>query len=199
MRYSLWSRGRLFGHSDLAYVQWAPWLRAGDFEPSDLGHRLMPVILGVGPALTALHDAAERAWMAERKPGETEPPDDWPASVKTSSEFADAVSLQDEIASLELELRDSDGQVVPTESIWLQDADWLAARGRDEVAIEMLIDQSTDAVDNHDGFDSQDLDELDLELEDDLESWEPAPSRYQILVTLAGADEAIRRYSAGER
>ena len=198
MRYSLWSRGRLFGHSDLAYAQWAPWMRAGDFEPSDLGHRLMPVILGVGPALMSLYDAAERAWRAERKPGETKRPDDWPASVKRSSEFADAVSLQDEIASLELELRDSDGHIVPTESIWLQDADWLAARGRDEVAIEALIDQSSDAATSQDGFDSEDLDELDMELEDDLDAWEPTPSRYQILITLAGADEAIRRYSAGE-
>ena len=51
MPYTLWSRGRLIGQTELAYARSFPGLRAGDFEPSALGETLMPIIIGVGVPL----------------------------------------------------------------------------------------------------------------------------------------------------
>ena len=203
MPYSLWSRGRLFGHSELAYAQWASWLRAGDFEPSERGHRLMPVILGVGPALSALYDVAESAWRSERAVGETERSDDWPASVKCSSEFADAMSLQDEVESLALELRDPDGNVVPTESIWIQDTHRLLARAREGLDLDDVDGDDIDALDLADddelGETGLELDDLDMELDEYDEFLEPEFPRYQLFVTLAGVEKAMLRRSRPDR
>jgi hypothetical protein len=194
MPYSLLSRGRLFGQSDLSYAQAAPWMRAGDFIPSKLGHRLMPIILSVGPTLRALHEAAARVWLAERDPDETEWPDDWPASVKHSSEFADAVSLQDEIESLALALHDPDGNLVATESIWLQDSGPLIARAHKPSDLEHRLRRQPRCVERRDDLDPPTI---------DLRTLRPCgvrPNvRYQILITLAGMTKSLdqRRKRAG--
>jgi hypothetical protein len=151
----------------------------------------------------ALHDAAERAWLAERSPEETEMPDDWPPSVKQSLEFADAVSLQDEVESLALELRDPDGHVVATESIWFQDTERLLARAREASDIEDLLAEDFEGLDDtdldgleNDGIDNAAVESLGLELDDELDRWESEPTewpRYQIFVRLAGSAEALRR------
>ena len=178
-------------------------MRAGDFIPSELGQRLMPVILGVGPALRALHDAAERAWIAERKPGETERPDDWPASVRGSSEFADAVSLQDEVESLALELRDPDGNLVRTESIWLYDTRQADTNDPDPLDLDESVRHDLELLEFDDDLDPEDLDcfdddELEMELGDTISDvTTPEPGRYQILITLGGVTKSFnRRYGA---
>ena len=65
---------------------------------------------------------------------------------------------------LEVLLRDAAGNVVPTESIWLQDTHILAALARETLREEYP----------------------DMEFDDEFEPWEPQPPRYQILITLAG-------------
>lgn len=186
MPYSLLSRGRLFGQSDLSYAQAAPWMRAGDFIPSELGHRLMPVILSVGPTFRALHDAAARAWLAERKPSEMEWPDDWPASVRQSSEFADAVSLQDEIESLALALHDPEGNLVATESIWLQDSGLFIGRAHNPSELDGRVRRQPRRLELRDDLD---LPVLDLR---NLRPRGVRPNvRYQILITLAGTTESV--------
>jgi hypothetical protein len=49
MPYTVWSRGRLVGESELAYAQAFPDMRMGDFQPSPVGETLLPIILGVAP------------------------------------------------------------------------------------------------------------------------------------------------------
>ena len=52
--HTVWSRGRLLGQSELGPERSFPGMRMGDFEPSPIGERLLPVILGVSPAVKAL-------------------------------------------------------------------------------------------------------------------------------------------------
>ena len=169
MPYTLWSRGRLLGESALAYRRSFPGLRVGDFEATPIGETLMPIILGVGPALKALHEAAEAVW-ASRSVSRRRRREGWPNEVRQSTEYADAMSLPDELASLALELHDPAGGVVATEDIWLQDTHRMVAAAREELSAEFP----------------------DMEF-DDPEPWEPAFPRYQIYVALAGHDRAMSR------
>jgi hypothetical protein len=172
MPYTLWSRNRLIGSSELAYRRSFPKLRVGDFEPTELGEKLMPIIVGVGPALSALYEVSQRVRREQRKKGiRRSRRADWPPEVKETTECADAMSLPDELESLALELRDPSGTVVETESIWLQDTHRLVALAREELA-EVYPD---------------------MEFEDEREPWEPEPPRYQIYVELPGHDKWMSR------
>ena len=176
MPYTLWSRGRLLGESALAHRRTFPGLRVGDFEASAIGETLMPIILGVGPALKALHEAAEAVWESRGKSRRQARREGWPQEVRQSTEYADAMSLPDELASLALELHDPGGAVVATEDIWLQDTHRLVAAAREDLSAEFP----------------------DLEL-DDPEPWEPQFPRYQIYVALAGHDRAMSRLARRKR
>jgi len=194
MTYTVWSRGRLIGHSTLGYARAAPGMRAGDFEPTELGEKLMPIITGVGPALRTLHDMVRHTPSAMAQ-ADGDGVFDFSSALRQTTEYADAVSIADERESLELELRDPDGVVIPTESLAVNDTEYLWARAREP-------------VDDGDRLRTGDEEPLDPELEasiahdleiirswefeddwtDDDEEWrEPAPfARYQIIVVLEG-------------
>ena len=178
MPYTVWSRGRLVGESELAYVRCMPGLRSGDFEPSAIGEKLLPIILGVGPALRSLHDAADKARDEAESVGRELPVGDWPDTIRHTTEYADAMSIPDELESLALELRDPAGAVVKTDWIAVQDTHRLIAIAREELA----------AVDP----------DLDFE-DDDVEPWQPAPPRYQIMVGLEGFDDHMSREAKKRR
>ena len=172
MPYTLWSRNRLLGTSELAYRRSFPRLRVGDFTPTELGEQLMPIILGVGPALNALYDVSERVRREQRKKGiRRSRRAGHPAEVKRTTEYADAMSAPNELESLALELRDQSGAVVETDSIWIQDTYRLLALARDELAEA----------------------EPDIDFDDFREPWEPEPPRYQIYVELPGHDKWMSR------
>jgi hypothetical protein len=138
-----------------------PGVRAGDFEPTEIGERLLPIIIGVGPALRALYDVAEVARMCEDDQADGKSSGVYPEAVRRTTEYADAMSISDELRSLELELRNPDGAIVPTEMIAVQDTHYLLALAREG------------------------LDGLEFE-DDEPEPWQPPPPRYQIIITLEG-------------
>lgn len=190
MPYTLWSRGRLLGETTLGYAPSIPRLRAGDFLPTELGERLMPVITGVGPALRALFDVVN----ADRASGNhcyDQPGADFPEHIKRTPEYADSVSIQHELESLALELRDPDGRVVPTESIALQDTEYLLSL---PPAPDELFDE-TDLIDDEDV--AADLELLEAMWSDQPDGFDdddterPPPARYQIFVTLTGAVRTV--------
>ena len=159
MPYTLWSRGRLLGETELAYRQAMPGLRAGDFFPNELCDRLMPVIDGMRPVLYALEDV-----HAEFRRANPNAPDldDYPPAVKRTPEYADVMSIADEIESLRLELRNPAGVVVETEDIWIQDTHRLLALA---AAAQDPFDTSFD-----DPFDDEDMsDEMRASIEHDVE------------------------------
>ena len=149
MAYTLWSRGRLLGETELAYRRAWPTLMAGDFFPNELGDRLMTIITGVGPALFALSDVSEE--VARTNP-EAVRSDDWPDGVRQTSEYADAMSLSDELESLDLELRNAHGAVVETERLWIQDTHRLLAMAEleddDPLDDENMSDELREAIEH---------------------------------------------------
>jgi len=178
MPYTVWSRGRLVGHSELAYARVYPDMRMGDFEPTALGEALMPIIVGVSPALRALYDVLEK--MPDAGRGGSPHDSGFPPEVRRTTEYADVVSTQDEIEALALQLHDSAGKIVRTEWLWFQDTHRLIALAREEMS----------ALDSDLVFDDY-----------DREPWEPEPPRYQIMVGLEGYEKRMqvqaRRHESG--
>ena len=195
MPYTVWSRGRLLGESELAYRRTWPRFRAGDFAPTPLGESLMSIIDGVGPALRALYEVTETDRQLHQ---DGDSPNGWPARVRRTTEYADAVSIGDELESLDLELRDPSGAVVKTDWISIRDLEQLLAaypEGEDDTDIELTEE------------DQQAVDEMVAEFEalpwdDDPEPWQGEPKelpRYQIMVGLAGFERWMKREAARKR
>jgi hypothetical protein len=102
MRYTLWSRGRLLGETDLDFVYRENGFRCGWLEPTVLGDRLIPAATGVAPALRTEciigPDATARA---------------------------DLLSAVDQEEALALQVRGPGGVVIATESIGIIDTHYL--------------------------------------------------------------------------
>ena len=180
MSYTLWSRGRLIGHTELAYRRITPGFRMGEFEATELGERLMPTLLGVDQAFMTFYAAAADARKDAKRRGEKLKRGEFPESVRNTTEYADAMSAQDELESLALELHDAGGQVVKTDWIQIKDAHRLAALGR-----EMMM---------------RDAEKLGIEIElEEPEPWEPEPPRYQISVMLEGGEKRMLRMAKRQR
>jgi hypothetical protein len=111
MRYSVWSRGRLIGETDLGFVRFDDLSRFGWFHPNPQGERLMPVVASVLPAMQAYLGRDVDA------PGD---PIVRPAP-RGSTLYADLAEAFQHLHSLDLELRREDGSVVPTLGIGIQD------------------------------------------------------------------------------
>lgn len=116
MRYSVWSRGRLIGETDLGYYRIINRSRSGSFHPNSEGEQLMPVIASVLPAMRAyLHrDQVDPQGQSLVQP-----------EMHGSTMFADLAEVFQRMHSLELELRREDGSVVPTVDIGIQDCEQL--------------------------------------------------------------------------
>lgn len=150
MTYTLWSRGRLLGESPLDFVRCMPKLRVGFLHPSPLGEKLLPVAAGVTPASL---DFGRALQASKRNHRETE----W----RRMPEYADYRSACDEEEALELELRDPDGKIIPTEHIAVRDTEFLIAWSEEKAKRE---DEEVP---------DEDLDEImALDDEDELLPWE---------------------------
>jgi hypothetical protein len=116
VRYTVWSRGRLIGDTDLGYIRIINKARSGSFHPNAEGERVMPVIASVLPAMRAyLHrDAVDALGDPIVQP-----------ALQGSKLFADLAEAFENLRSLDLELRREDGSVVPTSDIGIQDTQQL--------------------------------------------------------------------------
>ena len=159
----------------------------GTFVPTELGETLMHRVCGPRSAWYDLSLASR-----DLKTRSSDRPD-----LEHTTAYADAKSAEDQCAALELELRGPDGSLIPTESIAIQDTEFLLALpDESEAELEFERDNSFDG----NGLEESELaalademfgidDECD-DLENDFraatdESWvEPSFPRYQILVSL---------------
>ena len=167
MRYTLWSRSRLLGYTELDLPHVQEQVRMGFIEPTPEGLRLLPDATGVPSAAHALAKAAKRA-VNRRETGLTE--------------FADFCSACDRREALELVLRDEADVVLQCEWIQINDLD-------DAV----WSDDDFDDLDELDEFDEEPLDpELQAAIDHDVElfedfcreneyerAWEPADERWE--------------------
>src|SRR5437867_5964465 len=126
-QYTVWSRGRLLGHTDLGYVRCLPRHRMGDFHPTEEGESLMPIATGVSPAYRALHKVSMEIFgnaREERTEGEYAA---CQRALRRTTEYADVEEAHVHCESLRLELRGPNGAVIPTEWIAFQDTEYLLA------------------------------------------------------------------------
>jgi len=124
MPYTLWSRGRLLGETDLGFAEMNPNHRMGWFRPSPLGEVLMPILVGPGPAMKAVGRLMRDPVRSVMRPNDSETPGDWPADIRTTTEYADLVSSVDELASMELQLRDANGMIIVVEHVGVDDMEF---------------------------------------------------------------------------
>lgn len=199
MPYTVWSRGRLIGETDLGFHPLIEQLRSGWFHPTPEGERLMPMVASVSPAMRAyLHrdkvDASGNGFVLPELEG--------------SALFADLAEAFQHLLSFELELRREDGSVVPTSDIGLQDTHQLLALAEEEeidgASVECLEvdDHPADGIEDVEPFDAELLrrgelpDDVLGEWVDDIStgSWTPEEPdenrfpRYQIHVQLLRGD-----------
>jgi hypothetical protein len=154
VRYTVWSRGRPIGETDLGFRRLINESRSGWFHPNAEGERLMPVIASVLPAMRAyLHrDAVDAQGDSLVQPG-----------LHGSTLFADLAEAFQHLISLDLELRREDGSVVPASDIGIQDTEQLI-----ELAALDDDDEEVDAGDWDLDDDPLETDEYDLQLEMDV-------------------------------
>jgi hypothetical protein len=195
--FTLWSKGKLIGRAKIMYFPPFPGQRCGDFAPTELGERLMPIMLAVKPAITAFYDFALEARDDAEANGIDLGQQEWPESVRTSTEYADMISAQHEFDTLSLELRDDCNRVVPTEWIEIRDTEQMTREARQIMAAEaLMLGLDVDAGDVDAGeFDADDVDAGDA---DEPEPWDPPPPKYQIMLMLEGG-QRLRSQAAAER
>jgi hypothetical protein len=160
VRYTLWSRGRLLGETDLGFVFRWNGFRTGWFHPTALGDRLMPIATGVSPALRTLCIIG---------------PD--------PTAQADVQSAVDQAEALELELRGPDGAVIATDDIGIIDTHYLLelARSDPREDVELSAEEQA-AVDKMLEAFIDDEEPLDVDLSSEED--ETQFPRYQIQVHL---------------
>lgn len=172
MDYTLWSRGRLLGRTDLGFIDRSNSSRMGWFYPEDGVQDLLDIATGVSPAMVAI-GAAEND--ADREQAE-----------------ADVQAAIDRCDALELEMRGPKGQVIETEDIGLRDTAWLMSLGEqrmeeDEAWYASLSDEERAEFDESIEHDLAIILEQMESSED--EPWRPEPPeseypRYQLLIRL---------------
>lgn len=203
MQYTITSRGRPIGVTDLGFPSVAGPDRIGWFLPNTDGEHLMPVVTSA--AATSREYVSRRAQLGESS-AETE--------HRETALLADIAEASQHVEALDLELRREDGSVVATEYIVIQDVEELIAWAdkeeavreredwrRGETAPDPLYDPMEDLFEDElDGLDEMDP-AFDPETEEEIifgdgfanecapwtsEEYEPDPSmRYQIYVALA--------------
>ena len=166
MSYALWSRGRLVGHTDLAFAEIRPGVRAGFFFPTEVGTPLMRVAVEASEVLLAARDGANQKTL-----------------------MADLNAASDRCEALAFELRGPDGTVVPATDISIRDTELMAswADVDDEISSAALSPEeqrTLDAAVEHDLKILEEGFEDDWASEREDEAWsEPEFPRYQIYVS----------------
>ena len=122
MRYTLWSRDRLLGETDLEFLFREDGFRCGWLHPSVLGTRLMPTATDVPPALRTLYNIGPDA--------------------TARADVASAVDLEQ---ALELQLRRPCGALVATESIAIIDTHYLLSIANGDVRDQESLDRDEEA------------------------------------------------------
>ena len=118
-QYTLWSRGRMIGITDLGFIYREHGHRCGWFHPNEVGERLMPAATGVRPAMRA-------DFMIGPDP-------------TLQADILAAVDAED---ALDLELRDANGDRLDTEYIGITDTEYLLSLPSDELDDEGIYDNT---------------------------------------------------------
>lgn len=191
MAYTVVSRGRVLGTTELEYVRWREGFRGGNFSPAADATSLMEIAVGVSPACFTLSKKLNRL---HRESDWRSPVIVAPASrVEATTEYADFASACDREGAIELELHGPDGALIETEWIALQDTELLLSLAAGDLSEPDWFDEPwnrefetppSEVLDDDDDLNAEPGlwdEEFDVEWAD--ESDRPLP-RYQIFVGL---------------
>ena len=120
--YTLWSRGRQLGETDLGFAFRLYGLRCGWLHPTALGERLMPMATGVAPALRAVYTIG-----------------------RDPTAHADLCAAVDQEEALELELRAPNGAVIATKDIGIIDTHYLLSLPENDLPEDDALDADQEA------------------------------------------------------
>ena len=207
MQYTVTSRGRPIGVTDLGFPYCTGASRIGWFHPNAEGERLMPVVAAV--------TAATRAYAQRIRRRRDHANAD--AQRRDATLLADVAEAYQHVGALDLELHGEDGALIATEIVSILDTEELFAWPDLEEAIEFsgwkfgeqaapdpLYDPSEDLFDDElDAFGEDPELPFDPDADDEVifadgfadcagpwspDEYEPDPSmRYQIFVSLMDA------------
>jgi hypothetical protein len=163
MAYTLWSRGRLLGETDLGFRYRENGFRCGWLHPTDLGIRLLPFATGVAPAMRMM-----------RTLGADE------------TARADCLAAFDQEQALALELRGPDGATIPTEDIAVVDTHYLLSIPPDDAPETNDVLYCSDS-EIEEMMEEWDEDGIDLGVSDPLLQDESEHPQYQLQVRLVDA------------
>ena len=166
MQYTISSRGRAIGTTDLDFCRIDESARSGWFHPNALGEELMPIIAMALPAMRAF---VCRNGRDEDGRSIVQP------SFRRSSMFADLAEAFHHIQALDLTLHHADGALIPTTQIGIQDTEQLL-----ELARQSEQEEADSAT--------WDAGETELEYEEDLEAF-----GHDIELLERGWDESSQR------
>ncbi len=161
MPYTLWSKGRLLGHTDFGFIANTDEHKMGWFHPTEVGEQILQVMTEPGRVISGYRKGGDIAQIE-----------------------ADLAAAGDRIEALELELRSPEGKVLETKDIGVNDTERLlalAAECEEESELEFLDDPDLrDEIDASVAHDLEILrfDDIEEDTEDEGEQEWP---RYQIL------------------
>lgn len=187
MDYTISSRGRPIGTSDLGFFRIDGSSRSGWFHPNEFGESVMPTVALIYPAMRAFigQDVRDDKGQPIVRP-----------EFRSSPMFADLSEAYHRVAALELTLHWPDGTLIPTSMLGIQDCEellkfsiWREPYRVDEASFE--TESWDDELERDLDVLSSEWDESDDDLED-LESdvpWTPDEEptewpRYQVHLLL---------------
>jgi len=160
LSYSLWSRGRLLGETDLGFIYRENRHRCGWLHPTDIGEKILPEAAGVAPAMRTEFMIGPDATL-----------------------HADVLAACDREEALELELRGPDGTRIETEDIGVRDTHYLLSIPdndcEDDEDYKLTPEQEAEIEEFVAAWKEEHEGDVDLEPDEEVEF-----PRYQLQVTL---------------
>lgn len=188
MQYTICSRGKPIGITDLGFRYKPRGRRMGWFHPNEHGEKVMEVVRELLPATEAFVRAL-------RHEGADRPSD--PQAARRRAEYADIAAAEQHVDALDFTLHREDGSIVPTEAISFRDIEQLMQLR----PLSAPDEEPLPWEDDYEDFDESDISpELQAAIDHDLaiidewfddEPWTPeedlAPlPRYQVHVEFDG-------------
>jgi hypothetical protein len=136
--YTIFSRGRALGTTDLGFIYRPRGFRCGWLHPTPIGERLLPIAAGVAPAMRA-------EYMLGPDP----------------TLHADVLAATDQEEALALELRREDGVLIETTDVGIIDTEYLLSIpvdvDTDEEDWELTPEQEAEIAEIRAEFEAKDL------------------------------------------
>src|SRR5205823_2050636 len=111
MPYTLWSNGRLLGHTDLEFIANTEVTKMGWFHPTEIGEQVLEIVTEPSRVMTNYRETTDREAL-----------------------LADLAAASNRVEALDLQLRSPEGAVMDTKDIGINDTQRLLALAAESMA-----------------------------------------------------------------